>query len=297
MISNTLQKSVKNSDLNVQLQEKVFAIAALKNELRKLKGKNVVDTAVSKPIATITPRIFKLDIEPISHRLKNNRDAHEHQILSHLNFDYITSFAKQGLVRGLLKLMYQKDHFCSACAFGKSKKHSQKPKAKESIQEKLYLLHMDLCSPIRIQSINGRKYILVIVDDYSRFTWVKFLLSKEEVPDIAPEPTVSIGTPSSTIIDQDEPSTSTSQTPSETPSLVIPLSVKEAKHDTEVAHIDNNPFIEFPLQEPSSEESSTQVVIPNHVHLINQLPEHINKWTKDHPIDNVIGDPSRLIST
>nr|GEU80215.1 retrovirus-related Pol polyprotein from transposon TNT 1-94 [Tanacetum cinerariifolium] len=72
-----LPKSVENSDLNVQLQEKVFAIAALKNELRKLKGKNVIDTAVSKPSATIAPGMFKLDIEPISHRLKNNRDAHE----------------------------------------------------------------------------------------------------------------------------------------------------------------------------------------------------------------------------
>ncbi|GJU19984.1 retrovirus-related pol polyprotein from transposon TNT 1-94 [Tanacetum coccineum] len=70
-------KSVENLDLNTQLQEKVFAITALKNELRKLKGKNVVDTAVSKPNATIAPRLFKLDIEPISHKLKNNRDAHE----------------------------------------------------------------------------------------------------------------------------------------------------------------------------------------------------------------------------
>ncbi|GKE68362.1 retrovirus-related pol polyprotein from transposon TNT 1-94 [Tanacetum coccineum] len=65
----------------------------------------------------------------------------------------------------------------------KSNKHSHKPKAKDSIQEKLYLLHMDLCGPMRIQSINGRKYILVIVDDYSQFTWVKYLRSKDEVPD------------------------------------------------------------------------------------------------------------------
>ncbi|GJY05733.1 hypothetical protein Tco_0371673 [Tanacetum coccineum] len=77
LIAQINAKSVENSDLNAQLQEKVFAIAALKNELRKLKGKNVVDTAVSKPIATIAPGMFKLDIEPISHRLKNNRDAHE----------------------------------------------------------------------------------------------------------------------------------------------------------------------------------------------------------------------------
>ncbi|GKD07626.1 retrovirus-related pol polyprotein from transposon TNT 1-94, partial [Tanacetum coccineum] len=64
-------------NLNAQPQEKVFAIIALKNKLRKLKGKNVVDTAVSKPNVTIAPGMFKLDIEPISHRLKNNRDVHE----------------------------------------------------------------------------------------------------------------------------------------------------------------------------------------------------------------------------
>ncbi|GKB85060.1 retrovirus-related pol polyprotein from transposon TNT 1-94 [Tanacetum coccineum] len=403
LIAQINAKSVENSDLNAQLQEKVFAIAALKNELRKLKGKNVVDTAVSKPSATIAPGMFKLDIEPISHRLKNNRDAHEvyiektientdtlrgfverartqnpsepllesacmftkhvqellvyvsqtcpnspkpsekvkpttiangskpsgntknnmitqpprsnqknkveehprkvksslnkmnsvskpnsnalvkhfmrnakfesicailakakiveskssnskepkqswgsivsdvpssslndwrlsklfsgiwtlnaqaydqkslsthqlcqfcdsdlevafykhtcfirdldgvdllkasntkswlwHRILSHLNFDYITPLAKHGLVRGLPKLKYQKDHMCSACALGKSKKHSHRPKAEDSIQEKLYLLHMDLYGPMRIQSIKGRKYILVIIDDYSR---------------------------------------------------------------------------------------------------------------------------------
>ncbi|GKB43330.1 retrovirus-related pol polyprotein from transposon TNT 1-94, partial [Tanacetum coccineum] len=63
------------------------------------------------------------------------------------------------------------------------KKHSFKPKSDDRNQENMYLLHMDLCGPMRVQSINGRKYILVIVDDYSRFTWVKFLSSKDEVPE------------------------------------------------------------------------------------------------------------------
>nr|GEX05631.1 reverse transcriptase domain-containing protein [Tanacetum cinerariifolium] len=63
--------------LNAQFQEKVFAITTLKNELRKLKGKNVVNTMVSKPNATITLGMFKLKIDLISPRLKINRDAHE----------------------------------------------------------------------------------------------------------------------------------------------------------------------------------------------------------------------------
>ncbi|GJY11652.1 retrovirus-related pol polyprotein from transposon TNT 1-94 [Tanacetum coccineum] len=91
-----------------------------------------------------------------------------HQRLSHLNFATINELAKQGLVNGLPKLKYEKDHLCYACSLRKSKKHTHKPKSEDFFQEKLYLLHMDLCGTMRIESINGKKYILVIVDDYSR---------------------------------------------------------------------------------------------------------------------------------
>ncbi|GKB07773.1 retrovirus-related pol polyprotein from transposon TNT 1-94 [Tanacetum coccineum] len=80
------------------------------------------------------------------------------------------------------KLKFEKDHLCSACALGKSSKKPHKPKSEDTNQEKLYLLHMDLCGPMRVASVNGKKYILVIVDDYSRFTWVKCLRSKDEAP-------------------------------------------------------------------------------------------------------------------
>nr|GEV23562.1 hypothetical protein [Tanacetum cinerariifolium] len=105
-----------------------------------------------------------------------------HCRLSHLNFGVINHLARQGLVRGLPKLKFEKDHLCSACAIGKSMKKSHKPKSKDTNQEKLYLLHMDLCGPMRVERVNGKKYILVIVDDYSRFTWVIFLRSKDEAP-------------------------------------------------------------------------------------------------------------------
>nr|GEX33557.1 retrovirus-related Pol polyprotein from transposon TNT 1-94 [Tanacetum cinerariifolium] len=90
---------------------------------------------------------------------------------------------RNGFVRGLPKLKFEKDHLCLACAMGKSKKQSHKPKSKDTNQEKLYLLHIDLCGHMRVASINGKKYILVIVDDYSWFTWVMFLASKDEAPD------------------------------------------------------------------------------------------------------------------
>ncbi|GJR28368.1 retrovirus-related pol polyprotein from transposon TNT 1-94 [Tanacetum coccineum] len=105
-----------------------------------------------------------------------------HRRLNHLNFGTINDLARKDLARGLPRLKFEKDHLCSACQLGKSKKHTHKPKTENTNLEVLNTLHMDLCGPMRVQTINGKKYILVIVDDYSRFTWVKFLRSKDETP-------------------------------------------------------------------------------------------------------------------
>ncbi|GKB22259.1 retrovirus-related pol polyprotein from transposon TNT 1-94 [Tanacetum coccineum] len=105
-----------------------------------------------------------------------------HRCLNHLNFGTLNDLARKDLVRGLPRLKFEKDHLCSACQLGKSRKATHKPKTINTIMEVLHTLHMDLCGPLRVQSINGKKYILVIIDDYSRFTWVKFLRSKDETP-------------------------------------------------------------------------------------------------------------------
>ncbi|GJU38043.1 retrovirus-related pol polyprotein from transposon TNT 1-94 [Tanacetum coccineum] len=105
-----------------------------------------------------------------------------HQRLNHLNFGTINDLARKDLVRGLPRLKFEKDHLCSACQLRKSKKHTHTPKPENTNLEVLNTLHMDLCGPMRVQTINGKKYILVIVDDYSRFMWVKFLRSKDETP-------------------------------------------------------------------------------------------------------------------
>nr|GEW21031.1 retrovirus-related Pol polyprotein from transposon TNT 1-94 [Tanacetum cinerariifolium] len=106
-----------------------------------------------------------------------------HCRLSHLNFGAINHLARQGLVRGLSNLKFEKYHLCSACTVGKSTNKSHKPKSEDTSQEKLYPLHMDLCGPMRVETVNEKKYILVVIDDYSRFIWVKFLRSKDEAPD------------------------------------------------------------------------------------------------------------------
>ncbi|GKA91070.1 retrovirus-related pol polyprotein from transposon TNT 1-94, partial [Tanacetum coccineum] len=83
-----------------------------------------------------------------------------HQRLSHLNFDYINLLSKKDAVIGLPKLKYVKDQLCSSYEVSKAKRSSFKTKVVPSSKGWLNLLHMDLCSPMRVASINGKKHIL-----------------------------------------------------------------------------------------------------------------------------------------
>ncbi|GKA91468.1 retrovirus-related pol polyprotein from transposon TNT 1-94 [Tanacetum coccineum] len=258
LITQLNSKSLENADLKRQIQDNVFVITSLKNDLRKLKGKEVENVAKIPIATTVAPGMFKLDLNPLAPsdkkvaitpmnkvkkvrfsepltsssnikqivlwyldsgcskhmtrnhsqlmnivskflgtvRFKNDQVAKImryvdyqlakdfticplsksirrleswlwHRWLSHLNFDTLNKLAKDGLARGIPKLKFQKDHLCLASALGKSKKSSHQHKAKDTNQEKLYLLHMDLYGPMRMESINGKKYFLVIFDDYS----------------------------------------------------------------------------------------------------------------------------------
>ncbi|GJR35099.1 retrovirus-related pol polyprotein from transposon TNT 1-94 [Tanacetum coccineum] len=433
-----------------------------------------------------------------------------HRRLSHLNFGSINHLARHGLVRGLPKLKFEKDHLCSACALGKSSKKPHKPKSEDTNQEKLYLLHMDLCGPMRVASVNGKKYILVIVDDYSRFTWTlreyyekvgishetsvarspqqngvverrnrtlieaartmliyakaplflwaeavatacytqnrsmirrrhgktPYELLHDKPPDlsylhvfgalcyptndsenlgklqpkadigifigyaptkkafwiynrrtrriietihvdfdeltamasehsssgpalhemtpvsissglvpnppsstpfvppsrsdwdllfqpmfdeslspppnvdlqapeviapipeaVAPEHAVSTGSPSSTTVDQDAPSPSNSHTTQETQTPILSQDVEEDNHDIEVAHMGNDPYFGIPIPEVTSDQSSSSVIIHTIVPPDHHVSEHNSKWTKDHPLENIIGALDRPVST
>ncbi|GJU13046.1 retrovirus-related pol polyprotein from transposon TNT 1-94 [Tanacetum coccineum] len=107
-----------------------------------------------------------------------------HQRLSHLNFATINNLVKNNLVRGLPKMKFEKDHLCSACEQGKIHRKHHKSKTDFASNKPLYLLHMDLCGPIRVESINGKRYVLVVVDNYSWYTWVFFLHSKDVASEV-----------------------------------------------------------------------------------------------------------------
>nr|GFB35502.1 retrovirus-related Pol polyprotein from transposon TNT 1-94 [Tanacetum cinerariifolium] len=101
-----------------------------------------------------------------------------HHRLSHLNFNTINLLSKNDIVLGLPKLKFVKDHLW------KAKRKSFHSKLTPSSKRQLHLLHMDLWGLMRVASINGKRYVLVIVDDYSRYTWTHFLRSKDETPEV-----------------------------------------------------------------------------------------------------------------
>ncbi|GKB02547.1 hypothetical protein Tco_0830636, partial [Tanacetum coccineum] len=114
---------------------------------------------------------------------------------------------------------------------------------------------------------------------------------------VAPEPVVSTGSPSSTTVDQDAPSVSNSQITPETQSLVISNDVEDENHDLDVAHMNNDPYFGISILKNNSETSSSLNVIPTIVQTAAPKSEHVNKWNKDHPLENIIGELRRPVST
>ncbi|GKD09318.1 retrovirus-related pol polyprotein from transposon TNT 1-94 [Tanacetum coccineum] len=114
---------------------------------------------------------------------------------------------------------------------------------------------------------------------------------------VAPEPVVSTSTPSSTTVDQDAPSLSNSQSTPETPPPIIPNDVEEDNHDIEVAHMGNDPYFDIQIPEVSSDQSSSSDIIHSIVPPDHQVSKHNSKWTKDHPLENIIGELNRPVST
>nr|GEY48358.1 hypothetical protein [Tanacetum cinerariifolium] len=114
---------------------------------------------------------------------------------------------------------------------------------------------------------------------------------------IPPVQAESTGSPSLASVNQDAPSPSKSQTTPETLSSVIPQDVEEDNLDIEVAHMGNDPLFSVPILEVTSAQSSSTVSPHTIVQPDHQIPQHTSKWTNDHPLDNIIGQLSRPVST
>nr|GEZ71241.1 hypothetical protein [Tanacetum cinerariifolium] len=246
-----------------------------------------------------------------------------HQRLSHLNFTTINNLVKNNLVQGLPKMKFKKDHLCSACEQGKILWKHHKSKTAFASNKPLYLLHMDLCGPMRVESINGKRYVLVVVDDYSRcyllnvYEDVGKLKAKGEIRvfvgyskefvafrihnkqthkihesvnvnfDLISEMTSKQFSLEPGLSDLNEigkslnPSIMKSSTTNvETSNVEIPLNEKEVFHE---------------VSESFQGESSSSSLNDD----VQQSPEepHEKKWTKDHPLYKMIGDPKSSVCT
>ncbi|GKA32165.1 putative ribonuclease H-like domain-containing protein [Tanacetum coccineum] len=107
-----------------------------------------------------------------------------HRRLGHINFKNINKLVKGNLVRGLPSKIFENDHSCVACQKGKQHKASCKTKLMNSISKPLHMLHMDLFGPTNVKSLMKKSYCLVVTDDFSRFSWVFFLATKDETSGI-----------------------------------------------------------------------------------------------------------------
>nr|GEX56791.1 hypothetical protein [Tanacetum cinerariifolium] len=172
-----------NLKLLCNFVEKFLEVAFLKSTcfVRDLQGNDLLTDNRGSDLYTIslqestssTPLCLRSKASPTQAWLWHRR-------LSHLNFDYINLLSKKDVVIGLPKLKFIKDQLFSSCELSRVKRSSFKLKVVPSLKGRLNLLHMDLCGPMRVASISGKKYILVIVNDYSRYTWTLFLRSKDE---------------------------------------------------------------------------------------------------------------------
>nr|GEV16554.1 hypothetical protein [Tanacetum cinerariifolium] len=107
-----------------------------------------------------------------------------HRRLGHMNFKTMNKLVKGNLVRGLPTKVFENDNTCVACKKGKQHRASCKTKPVSSVDQPLYRLRMDLFGPTFVKSLNKKIYCLVVTDNYSRFTWVFFLATKDETSPI-----------------------------------------------------------------------------------------------------------------
>ncbi|GJW11643.1 putative ribonuclease H-like domain-containing protein [Tanacetum coccineum] len=139
------------------------------------------------------PNVKDKTVRPSTEKIKFVKSAREtvekatidesnlwHRRLGHTNFKNMNKLVRGNLVRGLPSKIFENNHSCVACQKGKQHKASYKAKLVNSISKPLHMLHMDLFGPINVKSLMKKSYCLVVTDDFSRFSWVFFLATKDE---------------------------------------------------------------------------------------------------------------------
>jgi len=195
-VGKSLESSIENAYYVSGLKYSLLSISQIcdKGNEVKFTSENCIVTSLSTKKVILTARrqknMYVAALETVHGDDQTCLGAQSananlwHRRLGHVSLSLLNKLVSRDLVRGLPKLKFSHNTVCDACVKGKQTRSSFKPKKQVSSSRVLELMHMDLCGPVKIQSRNGKKYILVIVDDYSRFTWTMFLKSKSETADV-----------------------------------------------------------------------------------------------------------------
>nr|GEW65150.1 hypothetical protein [Tanacetum cinerariifolium] len=421
-INDLKARSQEKDTVIMKLKERIKSLSALKDTLSKIKGKAGVNEAV--PLHSINPELLKIDVAPLSPKLHNNRTAHN-DYLKHTQEETATVREIVKNERLLNPLNTSLDYACClncSMVFGLRMLQAYDRRSLSAHQ-----LCTKIFRPMLVESVHGKKYILVIVDDYSRFAWAKCLRSKDEASDFiikflkmiqvrlkvlvcrirtdnrtefvnqtlreyyeevgishetsvarSPQQNIVIERRNHTLIkaartiktpyellhnklpdlsflhvfgaicyptndsenlgkfqpkadigifigyastkkdfriynrrtrrivetihvDFDELIAMASKQSILGPALnemtLVIINVEEDIHEIEVAHMGNDPLFGVPIPEVTSAQSSSTVSPHTIVKFDHQNPQHNSKWTKDHPLDNIIGQLSRPVST
>ncbi|GJX00599.1 hypothetical protein Tco_0184512 [Tanacetum coccineum] len=204
----------------------------------------------------------------------------------YVNFGAINHLARQCLVRGLPKLKFEKDHLGSLCAVGLRAEEPHKPNLRNTNQRINSICIAQGSVGLVPNPHPSTPFVPPLRTDWDMLfqpLFDEFLNPSPSVDHPAPEVVVPIneviapvladstGSPSSTTVDQDAPSL--------------------------IAHMGNDPYFGVPIPEIPSDQSSSSDSIHTIVHPDHQISEHNSKWTKDHPLENIIGELARPVST
>ncbi|KAH9735120.1 hypothetical protein KPL71_017636 [Citrus sinensis] len=193
-VGNVSSTLIENVCLVENLKHNLLSISQLCDKGYRVifdESKCVIENACDGKVLFVGNRyvnVYTINIDCASTNEKCLSALHDdgwlwHRRLGHASMDLISKIVKNDLVKGLSKINFQKDRICEACQFGKQIKTSFKSKNHVSTSKPLQLLHIDLFGPSRYASLSGKYYAFVIVDDYSRYTWVLFLANKDDAID------------------------------------------------------------------------------------------------------------------
>nr|GEU52794.1 hypothetical protein [Tanacetum cinerariifolium] len=197
-VPNTVSASARTKPITVS-QPPVITKKNVNSDVNGLSSTGVDNTKTKRPQPRSNKKNDRVPSAAKSSQNKNKEaevEEHHRNLLLSKNNKHISStrnnikidsqdvISKVVFAMCLPKFKYHKEHLCPSCEQGKSKRASHPPKPVPNSRQRLHLFHMDLYGPMRIPSINEKRYVLVIVDDYSRYTWVHFLRSKDKAPEV-----------------------------------------------------------------------------------------------------------------